>query len=126
MRRRLGIAMSALILMVQLCAAEPKQGPGDYGYRHHEYHQNGVVDELERKVGHSCCDRTGECRATYVDLAHKKVFLDGRWCPLGHHTAIRKDIVLPDSFALVCAGKSRTGPGNPCPSVYCIAISAGL
>lgn len=100
--------------------------PGDYGYRHRDYHDRGLVEELERKVGHSCCDKVGECRATYVDLTNKTVLVDGRWCPLGYRTAIRKDIMLPDSFALVCAGKSRSGGGNPCPPVYCVAISPGI
>lgn len=126
MRERAGIGLLLLTLAGQVGRAEPATGPGDYGYRHEEYHHKGLVDELEKKVGHSCCDRMGECRATYVDLAQKKVFLDGRWCALGHHTAIRKDVILPDSFALVCAGKSLSGPGNPCPAVYCIAISPGL
>ncbi len=100
--------------------------PGDYGYRHRDYHDRGLVEELERKVGHSCCDKVGECRATYVDLANRKVLVDGRWCPLGHRTAVRKDIMLPDSFALVCAGKSISGLGNPCPPVYCVAVSPGI
>lgn len=106
--------------------SEGQEKPGDYGYRHRDYHDRGLVEELERKVGHSCCDKVGECRATYVDLANNTALVDGRWCPLGHRTAIRKDITLPDSFALVCAGKSRSGGGNPCPPVYCVAISPGI
>ncbi|MGH6815362.1 MAG: hypothetical protein ACREC6_06645 [Hyphomicrobiaceae bacterium] len=98
--------------------------PGDYGYRHMEYHRNGIIDELRRKTGRSCCDNIGECRATYVDMEKRTVFLDGKWCPISRSAVIRHDIALPDHFALVCAGRSA-GPQMPCPFVYCVAVALG-
>jgi hypothetical protein len=99
-------------------------GPGDYGFRHDEYHARGIIDELQRKTGSFCC-HGGECRASYVKLAERKVLVDGRWCPIGHRTHMRSDIVLPDHFALVCAGKSEPGPLNQCPPVFCIVLAPG-
>ena len=117
------IAMSQMIAPRALAEDHDPQ-PGDYGYRHEDYHQRGLINELERKAGQSCCDGHGECRATYVKLAERKVFVDGRWCPIGHRTAIRFDLELPDHFALVCAGLSAR-IGNPCPVVYCVATAPG-
>ena len=105
-------------------AQETGPKPGDYGYRHLEYHHKGVINELRRKTGRSCCDNIGECRATYVDLEKKMVFLDGKWCPISRSAAVRHDIALPDHFALVCAGRSA-GPLMPCPFVYCVAVALG-
>jgi hypothetical protein len=104
-------------------AEEYQSQPGDYGYRHHQYHHNGIIEELRRKTGRSCCDGLGECRATYVNLQQKQVFVDGKWCPLGD-AAVRQDIDLPDQFALVCAGTSSWSL-QACPRVYCVAIAPG-
>jgi hypothetical protein len=104
-------------------AQEERGRPGDYGYRHQQYHHNGVIDELRRKTGRSCCDGVGECRATYVDLRQKQALIDGKWCPLGD-AAVRQDITLPDQFALVCAG-TAAWPLHPCPIVYCVAVAPG-
>ena len=105
-------------------AQENSKGPGDYGYRHEEYHHRGIVDELERKAGQSCCDKKGECRATYVDMAQRRAFVEGRWCPMEQQTSIHTDIALPDRFALVCAGRPAS-PYNPCPTIYCVALAPG-
>jgi hypothetical protein len=118
--------ISAVLLLSGAAAAvaDPGGRPGDYGYRHEDYHQRGLIEELERKAGQSCCDGHGECRATYIDLRERKVYLDGRWCPIGFRTALRFDLELPDQFALVCAGRPRS-EGNPCPVVYCVAAALG-
>lgn len=118
------VALAASALAVVRAQGTDGQ-PGDYGFRHERYHEQGIVEELERKVGHSCCDHMGECRASYVDIKARKAFVDGRWCPIGHRTSIRTDIMLPDRFALVCAGKSASS-GNPCPPIFCLAISPGI
>lgn len=129
MRRNLQTLVTFAALAVPVLDVAFAQGsggePGDYGFRHERYHDEGLVAELERKVGHSCCDDIGECRASYVDLKARKAFVDGRWCPIGHRTSIRTDIVLPDRFALVCAGKSQSR-GNPCPPIFCLAIAPGI
>lgn len=104
-------------------AEDYQSRPGDYGYRHHQYHHNGIIDELRRKTGRSCCDGLGECRATYINLQQKQAFVDGKWCPLGD-AAVRQDIDLPDQFALVCAG-TAAWPLYPCPVVYCVAVAPG-
>ncbi len=122
-RGRAWVALTVMLLMVSridLCAAEP----GDYGYRHDEYHRRGLIDELERKTERSCCDAVGECRAAYVRLREGEVYLEGQWCVIGRDVPVRTDIALPDEFALVCAGRSA-GPNLPCPMVYCIAVAPG-
>jgi hypothetical protein len=101
-----------------------KSEPGEYGFRHQQYHHNGIIDELRRKTGRSCCDGLGECRATYVNLQKRTAFVDGKWCPLGD-AAVRQDIPLPDEYALVCAGTSAW-PLTQCPIVYCVAVAPGL
>ena len=99
-------------------------GPGDYGYRHMEYHTRGTVRDVEEKSGHTCCDKMGECRATYVNLKERTAYLDGKWCPIKRDAAIRYDVSLPDEMAMVCAG-SFLDPITRCPIVYCGAIPPG-
>jgi len=99
-------------------------GPGDYGYRHMEYHLRGTVEDVEAKSGKSCCDNMGECRATYVNLGDETVYLNGKWCPITRHAAIRFDVSLPDEMAMVCAGR-LLDPLNNCPIVYCGAVPPG-
>jgi hypothetical protein len=118
------LVLSAAMFMmpsIDLRAAEP----GDYGYHHEYYHRRGLIDELARRTGRSCCDEIGECRATYVRLREREVYLEGRWCEIGHDVPVRTDIPLPDEFALVCAGRSAW-PHLPCPFVYCIAVAPGF
>ena len=113
----------ALIALTAARAQDNPGRPGDFGYRHWEYHYNGLIDELRRKTGRSCCDGAGECRATFANMPERKVFLDGHWCPIGG-AVVRYDLALPDDFALVCAGRSA-GPTFPCPVVYCVAVATG-
>lgn len=117
------VLFATLVLSGTAKAQEHHAQPGDYGYRHHEYHHNGVIDELRRKTGRTCCDGLGECRATYVNLPQGQAFVDGKWCPLGN-AAVRQDITLPDQFALVCAG-TTPWPLKPCPIIYCVAVAPG-
>jgi hypothetical protein len=117
------VLIIAIAASITSLAQKYEGRPGDYGYRHLEYHHNGIIDELRRKTGRSCCDGIGECRATYVNIPERKAFLDGNWCPIGA-APIRRDIVLPDQFALVCADRSA-GPVYPCPAVYCVAVGPG-
>jgi hypothetical protein len=123
MSRILGLLMALIAAMPVGAAAQEHGGPGDYGYRHEEYHRRGIIDELRRKTGATCCDGMGECRATYVNVKQETALLDGRWCPL-NAAPIRRDIQLPDHFSLVCAGPSAP-PFFPCPIVYCVAVGPG-
>ena len=109
-------AFSAMPLPVQA----DELGPGDYGYRHMEYHSQ----EVEEKSGYTCCDKMGECRVTYVNLKDGTAYLDGRWCPIKRDAAIRYDVSLPDEMAMVCAG-SFLDPITRCPIVYCGAVPPG-
>jgi hypothetical protein len=123
MIRRLCICL----MLVMAASAEPiaqenAARPGDYGYRHQEYHHKGIIEELRRKTGQLCCDGMGECRATYANMQEHTVLLDGNWCPIGY-ASIRRDIALPDQFALVCAGRSPRL--FACPNVYCVAVPPG-
>lgn len=116
--------LTALIALTPVVAAAQDEGrPGDYGYRHEEYHRRGIIDELRRKTGASCCDGMGECRATYVNVPRELALIDGRWCPL-NAAPVRRDIQLPDHFSLVCAGPS-VPPFFACPIVYCVAVAPG-
>lgn len=123
MDRRTGLLIVGLAAASFGAAAQNEGRPGDYGYRHQDYHRRGLIDELRRKTGMSCCDRVGECRATYVDMARAMAYIDGNWCPLGS-ARVRRDIELPDQFSLVCAGSSAP-PFFPCPIVYCVALAPG-
>jgi hypothetical protein len=118
------LAVLLVVAAASGASAQDHDGkPGDYGFRHHQYHRNGIINELRRKTGRSCCDGYGECRATLVNLRLKLAFVDGQWCPLGD-AAVRQDIPLPDEYALVCAGTSAL-PMHPCPIVYCVAVAPG-
>ena len=117
------IAVTALALLLLTSVAPLAAEPGDYGYHHEEYHRRGLVEELQRKTGWLCCDEVGECRATYVRLPERKVYLEGRWCTIDPQVPVRTDIPLPDEFALVCAGRARTD--LHCPNIYCIAVPPG-
>ena len=113
-------AMGAMVLPAQA----DELGPGDYGYRHMEYHARGTVEDVESKSGRSCCDSMGECRATYVNLINKTAYLNGKWCPIKTDAAIRYDVSLPDEMAMVCAGRFLD-PVTRCPVVYCGAVPSG-
>ena len=117
------IVAMALVLLMLLSAGPLSAEPGDYGYHHEEYHRRGLVEELQRKTGWLCCDEVGECRATYVRLPERKVYLEGRWCTIDPQVPVRTDLPLPDEFALVCAGRARTD--LHCPNIYCIAVPPG-
>lgn len=102
---------------------------GNYGYRHHELHQSGVIDKLIRQSNKTCCDggKGGECRVTSTRIKHgrKEAYLEGRWCPISRDVTIFTDIELPDgAFAVVCASipiiKGR------CPATYCAAEVPGI
>ena len=117
------ILLSATSIMT-LPAQSDELGPGDYGFRHMEYHMRGTVRDVEAKSGTDCCDKMGECRATYVNAANRTAYLNGKWCPIKTDAAIRYDVSLPDEMAMVCAGKFLD-PVTRCPVVYCGAVPSG-
>lgn len=117
-------AVFLALCVVGVPAYAEELGPGDYGYRHMEYHMRGTVDEVEEKSGKTCCDNVGECRATYVNLLNRTAYLNGKWCPIKADAAIRYDVSLPDEMAMVCAG-AYISPKTGCPTVYCGAVPSG-
>src|SRR5262249_32285935 len=65
----MGICLMLVVAApVKPIAQEDWGRPGDYGYRHQEYHHRGIIEELRRKTGQLCCDGIGECRATYANM----------------------------------------------------------
>ena len=124
MQRILAAVLLSAMCMMAVPAKAAELGPGDYGYRHMEYHIRGTVDDVEAKSGKSCCDSTGECRATYVNLSNRTAYLNGKWCPIKVDAPIRYDVSLPDEMAMICAGK-LLDPMTKCPVVYCGAVPSG-
>ncbi|MBI2618000.1 hypothetical protein HYW58_00925 [Candidatus Kaiserbacteria bacterium] len=132
--RRFGFAcISFFIIFLWTNAAtfseDKRPSLGDYGYRHKELHERGVVKKLMEKFGTTCCDggKGGECRVTRIVRtgAGSLALLNGKWCPIT--LGIRYDIELPkDAFAVVCASKYNGNSDDyGCPDVYCAAMTPG-
>ncbi len=121
MKRLLFSALLFWASALHVCAADEIPF-GTYGYRHHEMHALGVIDDLLKKSKKSCCDSGlgGECRVTELSLDGKFYKYGNLWCPISSTTDIRLDVSLPlDVQAIVCARASNL---NTCPSVtYCAA-----
>ncbi len=101
---------------------------GSYGYRHHELHALGSIDQLMDLTGSNCCDggEGGECRVTEIRQGPERLeaFLDGRWCPLPNTVMVYNGINLPEGAnAVVCASNAA---GIGCPAgVYCAGTNMG-
>lgn len=109
----------------------------EWGYRHAEIHDKGLVAKLQELTGGTCCNgpKSGECRVSSVDIPAGLVLVDGHWFRYDKNTKI---VVMEEleglrdgqeSIALVCAGRTyeMTGwegpPKRTAPTIYCIALS---
>lgn len=138
MSRTFVLLLLAVGAMQPVAADEPGKQPafGTYGYLHGLLHHHGVIAELLRRTGLTCCDggMGGECRGTLIRRAAatsqagqsvQYEFLHGQtWCPVT--SQVWFDIHFPDAVlqadinAVVCA--RRTAP-HVCPTTtFCSAV----
>jgi len=99
---------------------------GDYGYRHRELHELGVIDGLMKEFDSNCCDggKGGECRITRVRTVggQLQAWLNRKWCPLYLDPVYHLELP-PNAAAAVCASKGTFESG--CPLSYCAAVANG-
>ena len=108
-----------------------KKGFSHWGYRHNELHAGGFIDQLMAATGSNCCNgpMSGECRVSEVDLPHRLVRIDDKWCPIRSKTKIATIEGLSNLneqnkvVAMVCAGINLTD-FDGCPEIYCVGVAS--
>ncbi|GEM_PF-5415707 len=111
---------------------EEAPGFSFWGYRHRELHALGLIEQLQERTQHKCCNsvESGECRVTSVNMPSKEVLIDGKWCPISKDTRIAALEGLGEiadgneTIAIVCAARSYSP--MVCPPAYCIGVEVRM